>query len=328
MIFYILPALFLIQGYFSFHPELSSVCSFGGFLNCGSVLTSEYAAIMGAPLWALGLVWSVAVILRKSQKDYLTYALKISGLIGVIYSLVVMALVIKSWCTLCLMADVLIIIYLLKKDNTALKKKLSGLPEILISLVVGAGAYYGLSLTTETLKGEKITLLSSPLILGNPQGSKEVVVFTDFQCPACAKASDLVRDLLKDPAVKVLIKHYPLSDKCNDGVSSNIHSWACDAAKMAYCSFEQDRFKEFYDMVYAGQSSIESTDHLYQLLDDGSFNIEELRACVEGATAESMIAQDIDEGNKTGIEATPTFFFNGQQVLQWNNPHVWELILK
>ena len=322
---YLLPIIFLIQGYFSFHPSLNSVCSLGSVFNCETVLNSPYAFVGGIPLWSIGLAWSIVAILRKHHKDLLGSLLKVSAGLAVVYSLGTMIFVIKSFCILCLVSDALLIYYISRhgEKNEAIQGR--GFFEILMALVFTGVSFGALFLTVETIKTEKIFLLSSPLILGNPQGSKDVVIFTDFQCPACAQSSNLVRDiLLKNPDVKIIIKHYPLSSKCNEGVKEDIHPWACEAAKIAYCAFEQGRFMDFYNLIYAGQTEVSGVNNLYQLLDDGKFNIPELKACTNSESSTQAIKRDIDEGNAIGIEATPTFFYKGQQVLQWNNPYVWK----
>ena len=316
----------------SFDPTLSSLCSINEMFNCQSVFQSSYSKILGVPLAFLVILFGLFGFLRSKQKDVSLLILNSLGIIATTYSLVVMTFVLKTFCITCLIVDVLLVLsfYLTIRRPTIvlmpgiLKDALTAVGVALMFLLV----IYMHSHPKNFVEGEKITMLSSNLILGNKEGTKEVTVFTDFQCPACMKGSEVIKYLIKkDPLVRVAVKNYPLSNQCNAGVSQNLHPWACEAALLSYCAQEQGKFEEFYTLIYSIQDQIKKKEDIYELLQVGSFNIEEMKSCAQSDSAMDFIKKDMNEANKINIQGTPTFFYQGQKVPLWSNPYLWEEFL-
>jgi thiol:disulfide interchange protein DsbC len=64
-------------------------------------------------------------------------------------------------------------------------------------------------------KPQKVDLATIPLenslIMGNPKGSKRLIVFTDPECPFCLKLhEELKKAMAKDPEIVAYIKLFPL----------------------------------------------------------------------------------------------------------------------
>lgn len=314
----------------TFDPALS-VCGVDGVFDCGAVITSDYAAPLGIPLALLLFIFGVTGFLRSKHKDFTLLVLNSLGLIGVLYSLFVMAFILKTFCPLCLVADALIgLVFILwfRKPNLEVAPGISKDLALAVIISVFTFVFFHLQYHPKNqLQGEKITLLSSPLVLGNLSSQREVVVFTDFQCPACKKSSEVVKALLEKTDVKIVVKNYPLSSSCNNGVSSVVHGWACEAAKLSYCANEQGLFKEFYEIIYSLQDQIKKPDDIYEILQVGPFDVEELKACAGSDAASDFIKKDIAEGNRIHIEGTPTFYFQGQKVPSWRNAYLWKNLL-
>src|SRR5262249_2867566 len=76
---------------------------------------------------------------------------------------------------------------------------------------------------------------------GNATAPHTVVVFSDFQCPACRGfAAMFERDI--SPALgsqlRLVYKHYPLDQDCNPGLRRTVHQNACEAAYAAEAARE------------------------------------------------------------------------------------------
>jgi protein-disulfide isomerase len=78
------------------------------------------------------------------------------------------------------------------------------------------------------------------VVLGNPDGSKVLVEFTDYNCPYCeASLKDVNRLIAEDPQVKVVIREWPIFEG-SDQVS-----------RMALAAGMQGKYPAFHDAMFA-----------------------------------------------------------------------------
>lgn len=159
--------------------------------------------------------------------------------------------------------------------------------------------------------------------VGPEDASVVVRLFEDLQCPACRAA---------DPGVKYAIENY--SDRVrfvwNDFPLQSIHPNARAAANAARCAEEQGKFWEFKDILFAEQNSWSATRALGETfaayasrleLDVDSFN-----QCFEEKRHDDKIMADVNEGNRNGVNGTPTIFVN-DVMRNGLSPTEWDSIL-
>jgi len=156
---------------------------------------------------------------------------------------------------------------------------------------------------------------------GNKDAKVTIVSYDDFQCPFCSRMHQtLFPDLFKayGDRVKIIYKDYPLID---------LHPWAMHAAVDANCLAAQnaDAFWDFADYTHANQKSIsgekrdiqEEYARLDKLTTDlgakHNLRADELQACVKKQD-ETTVRTSLAEGEKLGIDATPTIFINGEEI--------------
>jgi protein-disulfide isomerase len=164
----------------------------------------------------------------------------------------------------------------------------------------------------------KIDVKGRP-VRGNADAKVTIVNFDDFQCPFCSRMhSELFPDLLKEYGNKVrfIYKDYPLVE---------IHPWAMHAAVDANCLGDQngDAYWDFADYVHgnqkviAGHSPAEAFANLDKAaMDQGEshhLDITKLKACVQKSD-ESAVRASMKEGDKLGVDSTPTLFINGEKI--------------
>jgi protein-disulfide isomerase len=83
-------------------------------------------------------------------------------------------------------------------------------------------------------------------------GSKQLVVYGDFECPYTAAAMrDIERLLEGGPSFEVVYRHYPLRA---------IHPHAQAAAEAAEAAARQDRFWEMHDLLFRNQLRLQPAD--------------------------------------------------------------------
>lgn len=166
-----------------------------------------------------------------------------------------------------------------------------------------------LSTTTITIKGDDMK--SS----GNPNAKVTMTIFSDFQCPACKHAADVLKafESTNDASqVRVVYKFFPLDPSCNKGVPYGQHLMACDAAKASVCAGQQQKFWRFHDKLFENQQSLYEKK-LFQLAEEENLDMEKFEACFRSEDAKNEVVKDADEGALIPIQATPTIFFNGKK---------------
>lgn len=92
-------------------------------------------------------------------------------------------------------------------------------------------------------------------LLGDEGAKVHIVVFSNFQCPYCAKADKALRDLLNDSELKgkinIVFKHFPFDR----------HEQARPAAKAALAAGEQGKFWQMAEKIFAHQDSLSAKNY-------------------------------------------------------------------
>ena len=146
-----------------------------------------------------------------------------------------------------------------------------------------------------------------------PEDAKITLIeFADFECPACRQLDLVLRELLpRHPEVRLVFKHYPLTD---------IHPWAMTAAIASQCAFQQSpaAFWKMHDAIFDAQDVITPSNVLDKMLDlitHLGLNAETYRACMTSPETASQIKATIEEGHTMTISATPTTFVNSRRII-------------
>ena len=133
-----------------------------------------------------------------------------------------------------------------------------------------------------------------------------VVMFSDFQCPACARTHPVLKSVISEfgDKVRFLVRDYPLE---------SIHENAFAAAMAANAAGAQGKYFEYIDLLYRNQSALDAAS-LKKYAADLGLNAKqfELDLTVERSAAE--IRKDIADGDTHGVSGTPAIFVNGVKV--------------
>ncbi len=133
-----------------------------------------------------------------------------------------------------------------------------------------------------------------------------IVEFSDFECPFCGNLFPVLQEIEKTYAekVRVVYRQYPL----------DIHPHAQKAAEASLCANEQQHFWEFHDLMFSNQKDL-TVEALKQKAVDLKLDTEAFNACLDSGKHAGAIREDILEGSRVGVTATPAIFINGRLLL-------------
>ncbi|MCX6125633.1 MAG: thioredoxin domain-containing protein [Proteobacteria bacterium] len=152
--------------------------------------------------------------------------------------------------------------------------------------------------------------------LGSDEAKVTVVEFADYQCPACADAKKTIDELHQAMGDKILIvfKNYPLSNKCNANVQSDMHPFSCDIARLARCAGQYGKFWEYHRKAFDEQKSA-SLEKAKEWGKSVGLTEAQMQACLSSADILTKLQDDVNIGNTSGLDGTPTIFINGRKYL-------------
>lgn len=139
---------------------------------------------------------------------------------------------------------------------------------------------------------------SSPR-LGPADAKVEIVIFSDFECPYCREVGTPLKELVASRKDLALVyKFFPLP----------LHKNAKAAARLAWAAHKQGRFWDYHDRLFSHQKELDD-ELMRKLAKEAGLDLKRLESDTQAA--EARIAADRAEGEKAGVEGTPTLFVNG-----------------
>lgn len=142
---------------------------------------------------------------------------------------------------------------------------------------------------------------------GNADAPVTIVEFSDFQCPYCGQGKVRLTELKKMYGKKlhVVYKQYPLPS----------HPDARPAAEASMCVNEQgsDKFWKFHDMLFDNQQALAEAN-LKDYAKKVGVDMKKFEECFAAKKYAPQIDASIAEGQRLGVNSTPSFFVNSQLI--------------
>lgn len=142
---------------------------------------------------------------------------------------------------------------------------------------------------------------------GSNDAAVTIVEFSDFQCYYCGQARARLAELKKiyGKKIRIVYKHYPLPN----------HTEARPAAEASMCVNEQgsDKFWKYHDYLFDNQKAWTAAD-LKEYAKKAGADEKKFEECFNAKKFASLIDASVAEGQKLGINSTPSFFVNSQLV--------------
>jgi protein-disulfide isomerase len=131
-----------------------------------------------------------------------------------------------------------------------------------------------------------------------------IVEFSDFQCPFCAQAATIVKQVTDayPNDVRFIYKNYPLP----------FHKEAMPAAKAAIAAGNQGKFFEMHDKLFENYRTL-SEDYYAKAAAELGLDVERFKKDMADPATQALIDQEMKEAREAEVRGTPTIFINGKK---------------
>jgi thiol-disulfide isomerase/thioredoxin len=138
---------------------------------------------------------------------------------------------------------------------------------------------------------------------GPPSARVTVVEWADFECPFCGMAAPIMDEAVQafPNDVRLVFKHYPLS--------GHEHSEA--AARAAVAAGMQGKFWDMHHQLFTHQQELDDGGLLAHARAVG-LDLKKFREDRKSEAAADIVSADRKQGNKMGIQGTPSIYINGR----------------
>ncbi|WP_161626609.1 DsbA family protein [Desulfatiglans anilini] len=142
-------------------------------------------------------------------------------------------------------------------------------------------------------------------ILGAEDGAVTVTVFSDYQCPYCARLEPLLQQVQeKYPKdIRIVHKNMPLSS----------HRFAVSAALAALAADAQGKFEPFHNGLMALHSTM-SEEVITRTAEAVGLDMERFQSDRKNPAFQGVLRRDMEEGREAGVRGIPAVFINGKPL--------------
>lgn len=149
-------------------------------------------------------------------------------------------------------------------------------------------------------------------VLGNPDGTIKINLYSDFKCPVCYSYNIMLHKLVKENKNILIIHHqFPLDTECNPYMEKQMHKGACRMAKYSIAAENQGKYWDMVNLLYEKQPK--NDEEAITLAKEIGLNIEQFKRDINLAQTRAKIKSDIDEAISLGLDGTPNIIINGNR---------------
>ena len=142
-------------------------------------------------------------------------------------------------------------------------------------------------------------------ILGPASAPLTLVEYADLECPFCARATGVAKEVRKHfgDSLRYVFRHLPLPD---------VHPYAEVAAAAAEAAGAQGRFWDMHDLLFAHQDQLE-LENLAGYAGRLGLDVEDFLRDIDEQRHASRIREDVADAEASGARGTPTFFVGNRR---------------
>lgn len=156
-----------------------------------------------------------------------------------------------------------------------------------------------------------VEIVESDHIRGISTTPVPMVVYADFQCPACAQEARTITQIWPQIRGKThfVFRHFPIT-------AAHRHAWT--ASLYAEAAAKQDSFWEMHDMLFANQAVWSALPNAEDEFDSYALalnlDVDQLKLDMETEEVIEKVRSDQRGGNAAGVLSTPSVFIGGKMV--------------
>ncbi|MPV37894.1 DsbA family protein [Georgenia subflava] len=194
----------------------------------------------------------------------------------------------------------------------------AALVAVFVAVVALAVVLVGRAGSDPTAVAESDELAAAPVVRENSHrlstasdGRVTLVEFLDFECEACGAAYPFVEQLRDDYADQVtfVARYFPLPGHAN----------AENAALAVEAAAQQGQFEAMYQRMFEtqaewGEQQTSEADLFRTFAEDLGLDMAAYDKAVADPATLERVQQDVSDGLALGVQATPTFFLDGEMI--------------
>ena len=154
-------------------------------------------------------------------------------------------------------------------------------------------------------KGVEVAAANAP-VRGSPDATVTITEYADFQCPFCANARSSLDQVLHEypSRVKLVFKSFPL----------DFHADSRLAHQAALAADKQGQFWQMHDLIFSRQRAMKRDD-LFAMAKSLGLDMDRFTKEIESEQVQAQIEAEQAEGKQRGVQGTPTFFVDGEELV-------------
>ena len=131
-----------------------------------------------------------------------------------------------------------------------------------------------------------------------------LVQYGDYECPYTRQSTNIVRAIQQQLGDKLrfIFRNFPLTE---------IHPHALHAALAAEAAAMQGKFWQMHDYIFHHQHTLEASD-LEQFAEAVGLDMQQYARALAEQRSLARIEEDVEGGERSGVQGTPTFFIDLQ----------------
>ena len=204
-------------------------------------------------------------------------------------------------------------------------KKYNKTTVILILLATSFLAYSGITLNfvphikrrNEILKYRKMKVNPYRVkgnLLGTEKADVVVELYSDYVCPLCYINNIMLHKIVKEfKNIKIIHHNYPFDKECNPYILTNMHPHACFMTRGAIAARNQGNYWEMSSLLYEKQPK--KMEDMLKLAEKLNFDKEKFIKDFQSNSISKEIEDELKLANSKNIDATPTMYVNGEEVV-------------
>jgi protein-disulfide isomerase len=171
-----------------------------------------------------------------------------------------------------------------------------------------------------TLDSRDLIQKARGVTVGENANAVQLLVFSDYMCPACAHFNARIFPLIKQEFVdrgqlQVVYYDFPLG-------GAHVHSFV--AARASRCAEDQGKFWAYKDMLFARQQDWSYSRDVpiakfVEYARELGIDADRFAACVRSDEHTELVSANHELGEQLGVAGTPTIYVNGRRADAWNN---------